>query len=119
MMREIEIFRLVNVSHSFATRAKGQEVMQSVCDAIARINPEAILVDWTGVSAASPSFIDEFIDGIKRCHIPTPFTGANPDIAILLDTIARRRAFHIEYAECPKDFDGSSINTLVPPVHHL
>ena len=123
-MKEIGIFSLANVSRSFATRAKGQEVIRCVCEVMAETNPNVMLVDWNGVSAASPSFIDEFINGIQEVvhtgeyRSQICFTGAGPAIATLLDVIAKRRAFCIGYTEAPDDFDGSQITMLGAPAKH-
>lgn len=123
MMREMEIFNLSGVSSSFATRAKGQEVVRSMCDVIAKTSPKTILVDWYGVSAASPSFIDEFVNGLQgvvhteaRCS-RVLFTRADPAITSLLNVILARRAFDIEYAEYPGGLGDNAINVLGTPIN--
>ena len=63
-----EVFRLVDLARVFATRMKADEVAKKV-EAWAWDDccPSAkLVVDWDGVSAASPMFIDQFIGRLDR-----------------------------------------------------
>jgi hypothetical protein len=119
-MKETEVFSLKNISRSFATRAKGQEVTQCVGAIMEAIHPKILLVDFNGVRAASPSFIDEFINGIQAIHAGScrsriVFTGDDSDIINLVDVILRRRAFPIRYAVQPDNLDRSPVRMLGNP----
>ena len=118
---EAEVFNLAELSRSFATRMKGKEVAGLLSDVIARNNTGTVVVGWNGVSAASPSFIDEFINGIQQavqkesCHTSIVFTCDNSDVVTLVDTILKRREFLVGYAPRPDDFIGSPVSTLGGP----
>ena len=124
-MKETKVFSLKNISRSFATRAKGQEVTQCVGAIMEASHPKILLVDWNGVRAASPSFVDEFIGGLQSiaqtetCKSQISFTGVAPSIATLLDLVLGRRSFQIGYSEWPDTFDGSQILMPDVPVNPL
>ena len=121
-MAEVEIFNLAELSRSFATRMKGKEVAGLVGNVIAKNNPGTIMVDWNGVSAASPSFIDEFVGGIREavqtesCRSSVVFTGNDPGVMTLVDTILRRREFPVRYAARPDDLNLGSVGMLGEPL---
>ena len=102
-MTEAQVFNLAEVSRSFATRTKGKEVAGLVGDIIARTKPTTMVVDWHGVSAASPSFIDELVNGIQEAvRLESDcsrivFTGDNQGITDLVDAISKRRQFPIQH----------------------
>lgn len=119
-MAVVEVFNLAELSRSFATRTKGKEVAGLVGDIIARTKPGIMAVGWDGVNAASPSFIDEFINGIQAIHAGScrsriVFTGDDSDIINLVDVILRRRAFPIRYAVQPDNLDRSPVRMLGNP----
>ena len=60
----MEIFNLSEVARSFATRMIGQKTAECVGELIHTRKPETIVINWDGVRAASPSFIDEFVGGV-------------------------------------------------------
>lgn len=103
-MTGIEVFNLADLSRSFATRTRGKEVARLVAELAAENKPEAIVVAWNGVTAASPSFVDEFVNGIQRaihtesCCSRISFTGDEPGIINLVDAILRRRDSSIRFA---------------------
>lgn len=121
MLMETEVFNLSELSRSFATRMKGKEVAGLLSDVIARNNTGTVVVGWNGVSAASPSFVDEFINGIQEavqresCRTSIVFTCDNADVVTLVDTILRRREFAVGYAVRPDDLNGSPVSTLGDP----
>ena len=102
-MTAVRVFNLANVSRSFATRTRGEEVAKLVLDFAAKAEPGGVVVDWDGVSAASPSFVDEFVNGIQRAgHAKSrssriSFTSDNPGIIDLVDAILRRRESSIRF----------------------
>ncbi len=101
-MKEAEIFCLSEIAYSFATRSKGREVSELVAEKIARKSPGTLIVDWEGVLAASPSFIDEFVGGISdavdRHYCAIAFTGENVELMGLVDVILKRRKVAVEFA---------------------
>ncbi len=103
-MTKTRTFHLADYSRSFATRTRGQEIAISIAEFVAETKPESIEVAWGGVAAASPSFIDEFVGGIdevihsESCGIHIFFTGDEPAIVNLVDTILRRRESPIRFA---------------------
>ena len=121
-MTEVEVFNLAELSRSFATRMKGKEVAGLVGSVIAKNNPGTIVVDWSGVSAASPSFIDEFINGIQEAvqtesfRSSVAFMGNDSGIMTLVDTILRRREFPVRYAARPDDLNLGSVSMLGEPL---
>lgn len=121
-MTEVEVFNLAELSRSFATRMKGKEVAGLVRDVIAKNNPGTIVVDWSGVSAASPSFIDEFIGGIQEAvcmasfRSSVAFMGNDSGIMTLVDTILRRREFPVRYTARPDDPNLGSVSMPGKPL---
>ena len=117
-MAEIEVFNLAELSRSFATRMKGKEVAGLLSDVIARNNVGTVVVGWNGVSAASPSFIDEFVSGIQEivqresCHTNIVFTCEDSEVATLVDTILRRREFPVRYVARPDNLVSNSLSML-------
>ena len=103
-MTYMEVFNLADLSRSFATRSRGREVAGLVGNAIARTKSEAIVVGWNGVSAASPSFIDEFVNEIQKVTETDPrcrrifFTGNHSGIIDLVEAILKRRESPIRFA---------------------
>ena len=120
-MAGIEVFNLAELSRSFATRMKGKEVAGLLSDVIARNDVGTVVVGWNGVSAASPSFIDEFINGIQEavqresCRTNIVFTCEDSEVVTLVDTILRRREFPVRYAATSDDLYGGSVSTLGGP----
>lgn len=117
-MAEIEVFNLAELSRSFATRMKGKEVAGLLSDVIARNNVGTVVVGWNGVSAASPSFIDEFVNGIQEvvqresCRTNIVFTCEDSEVATLVDTILRRREFPVRYVARPDNLVSNSLSML-------
>ena len=64
IMMEMEVFRLADLATSFATRMKAREVAELLSNRVQNTKGDAVVVDWNGVNAVSPSFIDEFIGEI-------------------------------------------------------
>ena len=120
-MPETVTFSLVDMSRSFATRAKGQEVFAFLSKAREDTEAERVIVDWCGVNAASPSFIDEFVGRIcETC----PDEGLRDGIVItcdsgriveLIDTVLRRRGYQLSYALKPEDVLTGRLNVLGDP----
>lgn len=117
-MMEAGVFNLAELSRSFATRMKGREAVGLFSDFVAKNGPGTIVVGWNGVSAASPSFIDEFVKGVKEsvqaesCRNNIVFTGEDNEIIGLVDTILRRREFPVSYAARLDDLDGGPVSIL-------
>ena len=120
-MTEVEVLNLAELSRSFATRTKGKEVAGLVGDIIAQTKPKTMVVDWDGVRAASPSFIDEFVNGIQEavhtesCCSCIVFAGDDSGIINLVDAILTRRAFPIRYVARPDNLDGGPVRMLGNP----
>ena len=118
---EAEVFNLAELSRSFATRMKGKEIAGLLSDVIARNNEGTVVIGWNGVSAASPSFIDEFIKGIQEAVQKEPgrtsiaFTCEDSEIITLVDTILRRREFPVKCAAKPDDLYDGSVSILGNP----
>ena len=102
-MVRVEVFKLANCSRSFATRARGREVASLVAEFASINEPREIVVDWNGVNAASPSFIDEFVGGIQsathgRFYCDRiSFALDESGVADLVGAILRRRGFPIRF----------------------
>ena len=105
-MTEMKVFELSEFGRAFATREKGKAVFESfqgMLDGQPAGQTEAI-VDWRGVKAASPSFIDEFVglvcsdEGNSLLSEGIIFTGSKPYTTELIDTILRRRGCELKYA---------------------
>ena len=108
-MAETMTFSLADTSRSFATRAKGQEVFAFLSKAREDTQAERVIVDWHGVNAASPSFIDEFVGRIcetgpdEGLRDGIVITGDSGRIIELIDTVLRRRGCQLSYALKPED----------------
>ena len=111
-MLQIEVFDLASLARSFATRMKGKEASLLVGEVIVSKKPAIMVVDWNGISAASPSFVDEFVDGVREAMEKEPcctrmvFTGENSDLIDMVDTILRRNEFPVQHAASPADVEG-------------
>ena len=121
-MTEVEIFMLVDSARSFATRSKGQEMAQRFGEVLQSAVVETIVVGWDGVSAASPSFIDEFVGGIQKTlesgsygKKTVVFTGDDQYIIDLVDTILKRRKFPVRYALKVNDVEKGTDRFLGRP----
>ena len=103
-MKQMTALKLGDFYHSFASRLKGREMTQQFAEMVEGTTGEYIVVSWDGVGAASPSFIDEFVGGIQETlkkdvsHKTIVFTGDNPYIIDLIDTILKRREFPVLYS---------------------
>ena len=120
-MSEVEVFRLERFGSSCATREKGRAVfsqLRSELSSQRTARPE-VVVDWSGVNAASPGFIDEFIgllcpegessfreDGVI-------FAGSNDYITQQIHAILLRRGREVRYAKTLEDATaGWSVTSL-------
>lgn len=104
-MSETKVFRLADTSPTFATREKGRSVfgqLQGVWS-----GQSELIVDWSGVKAASPGFIDEFISQIFGDAPPAfpassiTFAGDNPEVNDLVDRILNRRGIPLTVTPFP------------------
>ena len=117
-MAKVEVFTLAELSCFFATRPSGKEVARCFCDIFAQTKPDTMVVGWGGVRAASPSFIDEFVNTIQEDPHAGPhrgsivFIGENASIIDLVDTVLKRRAFPIRYAVRQDNLDESPVRLL-------
>ena len=117
-MVETNIFQLVEVSKSFATRTKGEELFKGLSKFIEEADSAVVIVDWNGVEAASPSFIDEFAG--KACEAlargdftkSVVFTGDNAQVTGLIDTILKRRGCQVEHALKPNNVQKAHLRVL-------
>ena len=120
-MLQVEVFDLASLARSFATRMKGKEASLLVGEIIVSKKPAIMVVDWNGVSAASPSFVDEFVGGVREAIGNEPrctrmvFTGDNPDLIDMIDTILRRNEFPVQHAASPADVEGDLYGVLGDP----
>ena len=83
---------------------QGEEMFLRFKDALVEHDQDVVIVDWIGVRAASPSFIDEFIG---RCcddslfqsnHLQLKFVVSDPHMAEMITTIVGRRQCKIPLA---------------------
>ena len=94
-------FRLSDLRKSFATRSKAGDVFRSFNELVASTETHDVVVDWTGVSAASPSFIDEFVghccDAIESRSpcITIKFCVDEKYIVSVISSSLNRRGCHI------------------------
>ena len=101
---EVDVFKLSDSARSFATRSKGQELARKFREVFEAATADTIVVAWDDIKAASPSFIDEFVGGIREVTGETPmqrtvvFSGDDPYVIELVDTILRRRQFPVRFA---------------------
>lgn len=95
-------FRLSDHANYFATRSKGQELFIEL-EKMLREEVDTVVIDWSGVLAASPSFVDEFLG---RCCESVASNTYAPKIAItvddlhitqLIDSILKRRSCVFEH----------------------
>ena len=120
-MAEISIFKLADKARAFATRTKGQEMFEHLSAIIENSKGDRIIVDWSGVSAASPSFIDEFMGRICEVTQATPLreaiviTGDDEHVIDLVDTILKRRACPLRYALKPEDAQTGDLHVIGDP----
>lgn len=115
------VFNMTAAGRGFASRGKGRLVFGQLQDLLAE-QPAAsqeLIVDWSGVNAASPGFIDEFIgllcpegessfreDGVI-------FAGSNDYITQQIHAILLRRGQEVRYAKTLEDATaGWSITSL-------
>lgn len=115
------VFKMTAAGRGFASRGKGRLVFGQLQDLLAEQPEERpeVIVDWSGVNAASPGFIDEFIgllypegessfreDGII-------FAGSNDYITQQIHAILSRRGREVRYAKTLEDATaGWSITSL-------
>lgn len=119
-MSEAPVFRLADSSSSFATRGKGRDMFgsfQGVLNGQLAEHP-GVIVDWSGVNAASPGFIDEFIglvcpegESSSLWH-GVIFTGSNLHITGRIDMILRRRGCQLKYAPTPEAAEAGDLSVL-------
>ena len=120
-MLQIEVFDLASLARSFATRMKGKEASLLVGEVIVSKKPAIMVVDWNGISAASPSFVDEFVGGVREamgkgsCCTRMVFTGENSDLIDMVDTILRRNEFPVQHAASPADVEGDLSSASADP----
>ena len=101
-MLKTEVFRLSDVSRSFATRMKGEELGSLVSRDSKELPPgKTVVVDWSGVVAVSPSFVDEFVKTLDPLRDIVLFSGVAPSISGLVEKVSRRRAFPVRYLAGP------------------
>ena len=95
-------FRLSDHATSFATRSKGQELFIELEKMLGE-ETNSIVIDWTGIQAASPSFVDEFVGRCcdtlmsKASANKLMFTVDDSHITDLIDTILKRRSCAVEH----------------------
>jgi hypothetical protein len=95
-MPEPKVFKVAEVSASFAIRMMGKRIFDIFVDSIQDTECKAFTFDWTGVNATSPSFVDEFVGQIctyfesKRISGLVVFECENSNIAALLRTVIER-----------------------------
>lgn len=100
----MKTFRLSNYATSFATRSKGEEMFLLFNEILIEHDGDVVIVDWVGVTAASPSFVDEFIGRccdeflIKSNHVQLKFVVSDPHMAEIITTIVNRRQCEIPLA---------------------
>ena len=120
-MMEMEVFRLADLATSFATRMKAREVAELLSNRVQNTKGDAVVVDWNGVNAVSPSFIDEFIGEIgvimqnQSRGRSIVFAGDDSYIIELIDTILRRREYPLGYALRPDDVREGQLGVLGDP----
>ncbi len=102
-MKETRIFTLKEFGHAFATREKARMVFSHL-EKMLQGQPTQLIVDWTGVNAASPSFIDELIGLLWSNETKglTPeditFTSAKPYTTELINKMLHQRNCRLQYA---------------------
>ena len=100
---EVEVYWLAHSDRALATRSKGKELVQSFREVFESTTADTMVVAWDGVKAASPSFTDEFVGRLHDMIIEAPikrtvvFSGDDPYVMDLVDTILRRREFPVEH----------------------
>jgi hypothetical protein len=93
---------------SFATRSRGMEVFNLLYPILKDPEATRVVVDWSGVKAASPSFVDEFVGAVcgviqkDDYHSDVAFTGGDPRINDLIHTVARRRGCRVKQSYNPR-----------------
>ena len=117
-MNEQKAFRLADYARSFATRFKGAEVFQHLMEYDTVSQGEELIVDWSGVRAASPSFMDEFLGRCCEAFTPTSrlvFILDDTYMIEMLDEILRRRDCQVVCIS-PPGSKSSFQRTLGQPV---
>jgi len=85
-MATLEMARFGN---ALATRERAREVNGFL--APSRSTPDILILDFTGVSAISPSFADELLNVLADRTVELLVAGAEDAVFSVLSTVARRR----------------------------
>lgn len=119
-MSEAKVFKLERFGSSCATREKGRAVFSQLRNELdsQRTTRPKVIVDWSGVNLASPSFIDEFISllcpegesGFREDSVI--FAGCNAYIAGQLHAILSRRGREVRCVNTPEDPPEWSVASL-------
>ena len=97
-MLKSEVFRLSDLSRSFATRMKGEEIGGLVSKGIENLSPDStMIIDWNGVVAVSPSFVDELVKVLAPRQGAIAFSGMSPSLSGLVERVSHRRSFPVRY----------------------
>ena len=105
------VFSMTAAGRGFASRGKGRLVFGQLQAMLAE-QPSAspdLIVDWSGVNAASPGFIDEFIGLLCPEGDNNPrwdriiFAGSNDYITQQIHAILLRRGREVRYAKTLED----------------
>lgn len=84
---------MASLSASFATRTRAREVAKE----LVALKPP-VRINWTGVRAVSPSFVDEFMRQIRALFsrsVDLTFISPDTEVASLLRQIAQRHDFDV------------------------
>ena len=89
-----------------------------VTDLLVGRRPEFMVVNWDGVMAASPSFVDEFVGGISvAMNEITPegrmiFLRDNPDLIEMVGDILKRRGVTVGFVHSLEELGTGHIVEL-------
>lgn len=104
-------FKMTAAGRGFASRGKARLVFEQLQNKLAEqpAGCQDMIVDWSGVNAASPGFIDEFIgllcpegeSGFREDGVI--FAGCNAYIANQIHAILARRGREVRCVNTPED----------------
>ncbi len=77
--------KLSNHGRTFATRQRAQDVVAKLQSG------DRITIDFAGVKAASPSFVDELFGLVSETFSQAEIAGASDDIGDLIERVISRR----------------------------
>ncbi len=87
-------FRLAEHGPAFATRPRARSIVRALPP---RYGVGPFALDFTGVQAASPSFVDELFAELAGKYGEVTISGVRPDMHPLIDRLIARRGLESRF----------------------